>query len=136
MIEFKDLIVHADKRGYLSELLRNDDRIFSGEFGQVLLSVVRKDIIKAFHLHKYQTDYTTCIKGKIMYAWADEERVFNVAILTGDNPKLIKTPPGIWHGYQAIDDDAILIHVMDKVYNPDDVFSRDKNYYGDLWHKI
>ena len=114
MVEIKNLTKHEDDRGYLCELLRKDDKLFDGEFGQVLVSVLKKGVRKGLHLHRKQTDYTTCIKGRINY-YVEGMMV----TMTPDNLILIKVPPGEWHGYEALED-SILIHIMDKTYDPTD----------------
>ena len=54
-------------------------------------------------------------------------------MLDGKNPILIKVPPGIWHGYKAIEGDAVLIHVMNTTYNPKDTEEKDPLSFGDIW---
>ena len=49
----KPLKVIADERGYLMEMLRDDDRS-SRSFGQVYLSVAYPGVVKGWHYHKVQ----------------------------------------------------------------------------------
>lgn len=132
----KKLRIHADEQGYLFETLRADDEIFNGKFGQVLVSVLYPGAIKGLHLHKKQTDYTTCIKGNIKYITVDENSNIKQYIMGESNQILIKTPPGIWHGYATLSNkEAIVLHLMDKTYNPkdDDTERKDPFAFGDIW---
>jgi dTDP-4-dehydrorhamnose 3,5-epimerase len=131
-VEIKVLKIHEDERGYLFEGLRADDKLFGGKFGQTLISHVNKDVTKGLHLHHKQTDYTLCAKGKALYVATDGKGVKQF-ILDGKNPVLIKVPPGIWHGYKAIDGDALLIHVMDETFDPDDTEAKDPDAFGPIW---
>jgi len=131
-VKIKKLVIHEDDRGYLFEGLRADDALFEGEFGQCLISIVHNGVIKGFHKHKKQVDYTLCAKGKAIYAVSDGKEIKKF-LLDGKNPILIKVPPGIWHGYKAIEGDAVLIHVMNTTYNPKDTEEKDPLSFGDIW---
>lgn len=118
----KKLKVFEDKRGKLFEVLRSDDSIYEGKFGQVLVSVNKPGVIKAWHRHKKQTDYTTCIKGKIRLATAEENGKGKVEVkqqtLDGSKPVLVKVPPRIWHGYEVLGKkEATVLYIMDVAYN-------------------
>lgn len=139
-IQIKKLNVFANDQGYLFETLRADDKIFDGKFGQVLVSAVYPGIIKGLHLHKKQTDYTTCIKGNIKYIAIkinpDKTIKINTFVVGEKNQILIKCPPGIWHGYTPLSNqEAIVFHLMDKVYDPadPDTDRKDPFEFGDVW---
>jgi len=131
-IKVKKLKIHADQRGYLFEGLRKDDAIFGGKYGQTLISVVYPGVVKGWHKHKRQTDYTMCIKGNILYGIGDGKKT-KTFVMGEKNLILIKVPPGFWHGYMAIDKEAIIVHVMDITYDPDDTEAKDINAFGDVW---
>lgn len=131
-IKIKKLVIHKDERGYLFEGLRKDDSLFGGEFGQCLISVVYKDAIKGLHKHANQTDYTLCAKGKLLYVATDGREVKKF-ILDENNPRLIKIPLGIWHGYKALEDEALVVHILDRTYNPKDTEEKDPYAFGNFW---
>jgi dTDP-4-dehydrorhamnose 3,5-epimerase len=70
-VKTKDLKVIPDERGWLMEILRCDDEIFSS-FGQVYLTTAYPEVVKAWHYHKKQTDNFTCIKGMMKVALYDD----------------------------------------------------------------
>ena len=47
-VEIKQLARHADERGFLMELLRSDDSIFTS-FGQCYVSMNYPGVIRAWH---------------------------------------------------------------------------------------
>jgi dTDP-4-dehydrorhamnose 3,5-epimerase len=138
-VETKKLDIFRDNRGYLISLRANDE-FFNGKFGQSLISVVYPGVIKGLHLHKKQTDFSVCIKGNIKYVTVKESEKGNKIesfIIGEKNPLLIRVPPGVWHGYTALDKEATIIHVMDEIFNPinEDVERRDPFYFGDVWRQ-
>lgn len=139
-VQIKNLKIFANDQGYLFETLRNDDGIFDGKFGQALVSVIYPGVIKGFHKHDKQTDYTTCIKGNIKYVTVREKedgtKEIKTMIIGERNPVLIKTPPGIWHGYTPLSNkEAVILHLTDKTYDPkdDDTQRKDPFEFGDVW---
>ena len=139
-IETKKLNVFANDQGYLFETIRSDDKIYSGKFGQVLISVLYPGVIKGWHLHKKQTEYTTCIKGNIKYIAVKEKsdgtKEIKTFVIGEKNPVTIKTVPGVWHGYMPLSNqEAIVMHLADKPYDVNDPDTDEKNpfEFGDLW---
>ena len=61
-LQIKNLRVIPDERGWLMEILRNDDDIFE-KFGQVYMTTAYPGVVKGWHYHKIQTDNFTCIHG-------------------------------------------------------------------------
>ena len=118
-----------DERGYLMEILRNDDPEFKNNFGQVYVSAVYRGVIKAWHLHHAQTDRVCCISGRIRLGMVDVRSNSSTKgntedMVIGDgNPKIITIPYGILHGWKGLTDTALVINVPDKPYcyeNPDE----------------
>jgi len=139
-IETKPLKIFANDQGYLFETLRADDEIYSGQFGQNLISVIYPGIIKGLHLHEKQTDYTTCIKGNLKYVAitknSDGKLNIQTFVIGEKNPLMIKCPPGIWHGYTPVgNQEAIVLHTADKTFDPkdDDTLRKDPFEFGDIW---
>ena len=61
-VHVKPLKVIPDERGYLYEMLRNDDPFFQ-QFGQCYLTAVYPGVVKGWHWHTLQTDHFVCVKG-------------------------------------------------------------------------
>ncbi len=123
-------------------MLRSDDALYGGKFGQVLISVNKPGVVKAWHMHENQTDYTTCIRGKIRLLTAEEKAKEKTEIkefeLDGEKPVLVKVPAGVWHGYEVIGkEEATVLYIMDVSYNPKnpDEQRKEQNDFGKVWGK-
>lgn len=134
----KKLDTFANDQGYMISIRK--DKIFEGKVGQALVSVVYPGVIKGLHLHEKQTDYTTCIKGNLKYISIKEKedgtKEVKTFVIGERNPVMIKTPPGVWHGYTAVSNqEAVILHMMDEEYNPekDDTKRKDPFEFGDVW---
>ena len=110
-VKTKELKVIPDERGWLMEILRNDDEIFE-KFGQVYLTTAYPGVVKAWHYHKKQTDNFTCIHGMMkvaLYDGRDDSATkgeLDEFFIGEKNPMLISVPPNIWHGFKAIGNEA------------------------------
>lgn len=140
-VEVKKLKVNYDDRGHLMEILRADDKIFK-KFGQVYITTALPGVVKAWHYHKLQDDYFCCVSGKMRLAMYDarkKSKTFGKVMefeLGLDNPKLVKIPRGIYHGFKCISTtEAIVVNAPTLPYNikkPDeyrvDAFDNDIKY--------
>jgi dTDP-4-dehydrorhamnose 3,5-epimerase len=125
-VTVKRLKVIADERGFLMEMLRSDDDMFT-EFGQVYLSVAYPGVVKGWHYHKLQTDYFTVVKGMLKVVLYDRREgspthgEINEFFMGEKNPILISIPPGVVHGVKAIGGEAgYLVNCPNKTYNYDE----------------
>lgn len=106
-VSFKELRLIPDERGYLMEMLRCDDAVFS-KFGQVYLSVAYPGVVKGWHYHKVQTDHFTIVKGMMKVVLYDgrpgspTHGEVNECFIGELNPLLVVIPPGVLHGMKAI----------------------------------
>ena len=69
-VQVKKLKWLKDDRGRLLEILRCNDEIFKG-FGQVYVTVVLPDVVKAWHYHKKQDDSFVALAGKVRVGLSD-----------------------------------------------------------------
>lgn len=120
----KQLKRHADERGYLMEMLRQDDDIYSN-FGQTYISMNYPGVIRAWHFHKKQDDLWVCVKGMIktvIYDCRENSPTFgevNEFFMGDNNPVLLKIPVGTMHGYKTVGTEpSLLINFPTEAYNP------------------
>jgi dTDP-4-dehydrorhamnose 3,5-epimerase len=133
-VEVKNLKAIFDERGFLMEILRADDPIFE-RFGQVYVTSCKKGIAKAWHYHKEQSDHFVCLQGKALVVLYDrregsptfgefQEFILEAPPCKEYEPKLVKIPPFIIHGFTALDcDEAKILNVPTLPYrreNPDE----------------
>ena len=119
----KKLKVIPDERGWLMEILRCDDKIFN-KFGQVYLTTAYPEVVKAWHMHKIQTDNFTCVHGTmkvVLYDSRKNSKTFaeiNEFVINKDNPLLLSVPPFVYHGFKAVGSEtAYFLSVPTESYN-------------------
>jgi dTDP-4-dehydrorhamnose 3,5-epimerase len=122
-VKTKNLRVIPDERGWLMEILRNDDDIYQ-EFGQVYITTAYPGVTKAWHMHKKQTDNFTCIHGMMKVALYDARKdsptygELNEFFVGDKNPMLISVPPYVYHGFKGVGTEiAYFISVPTLPYN-------------------
>ena len=122
-IEIKELKRNADERGYLMEMLREDDAIFD-KFGQCYIALNYPGVVRAWHYHKLQNDLWVCVKGMIKTGLYDARPnsptngEVNTIYLGENNNILLKIPVGVYHGYKTIGvEPSLLINIPDKTYD-------------------
>jgi len=142
IIDLKPLkVFHKKDEGYLFETLRSDDDIFEGKFGQNLISFANPGVKKGLHKQKKDVEYTTCIKGNILYIAVKEIEsgppIIEKYIIGESNNVMLKTPPGIWHGYMPLNNEgAIILYAIASPYNPKEPEeTKDAYAFGDIWKK-
>jgi dTDP-4-dehydrorhamnose 3,5-epimerase len=125
-VEIKQLARHADERGFLMELLRSDESIFT-KFGQCYVSMNYPGVIRAWHYHKKQDDFFVVVKGMIKVGLYDlregsPTQGETAELYLGDNNSImLKIPVGVVHGYKTVGTEpSLLINFPSEVYNPEE----------------
>jgi dTDP-4-dehydrorhamnose 3,5-epimerase len=121
----KLLVTHADDRGFFREIIRSTDDGFGAGFGQWSHSLVRAGVVKAWHGHIRQTQWTYVVCGVLKVALYDH-RVSSatyretVELIAGDDqqPCVYGFPPGILHGYRCLAGPAHVMYLTSDVYDP------------------
>ncbi|MBI2863684.1 MAG: dTDP-4-dehydrorhamnose 3,5-epimerase family protein [Chloroflexi bacterium] len=122
-VELKQLKANADERGYLMEILREDDDIFE-RFGQVYVSLNYPGVVRAWHYHKLQNDFFAVVKGMVKVALYDARDdsptrgVVQEVFLGERNSQLLRIPVGVLHGYKTVGcEPSLLLNFPTKTYN-------------------
>ena len=126
-VTIMELESHIDERGFFRELLRVEEDFQPGDIGQLSHSLVNKGVLKAWHLHRIQSqwNYVTC--GLIKVALHDTRQKSptyrqTIEFLTGDDqpPKAYFFPPGVAHGYRCLEGPMHIIYVTSGIYDLSD----------------
>lgn len=117
------LVAHVDDRGYLIEILRATDPHFT-QFGQVyLVGNMARGTIRAFHKHMRLWDFFFISHGSAKFALRDDRpesatfQEINSFVIGPRNPSLLVVPPGVYHGWMALEDDTQMLSTASEVYN-------------------
>ncbi len=122
-VEVKQLTRNADERGFLMEIMRNDDPIFT-KFGQCYVSMNYPGVVRAWHYHEKQDDFFVVVKGMIKVGLYDMRegsptRGEVSEYYLGDNNNIVlKIPVGVAHGYKTVGvEPSLLVNFPSEVYN-------------------
>ena len=119
-----------DDRGYFLEIARLGQGLvaeFPPATTQVSTALNYPGIIKAFHYHKFQTDFWVPSAGLLQVVLVDLRRgsktysVKNTLYVGAYRPWQILIPPGVAHGYKVIgEQSSVLVYVTNRTYDPKD----------------
>jgi dTDP-4-dehydrorhamnose 3,5-epimerase len=140
-VRLAPLTTHTDDRGYLVEIVRHTDP-FLPKFGQVyLVGDFTRGIVRAFHKHAELWDLFFISHGSAKFVLVDDRQdsptygEMNQFVLSHKNHALLVVPPGIYHGWMALEDDTQLLSTASETYNrnkPDEVRVAPETF-GDVW---
>ena len=123
----KELETHSDQRGFFREIIRTTDDFFEPGFGQWSHSLMYQGVVKAWHLHRLQTDWWYVGSGVLRVALRDQrpesrthKQVMDLVMGEGQAGQVLTIPPGVAHGCKVIQGPVNLFYITSKVYNPDD----------------
>jgi dTDP-4-dehydrorhamnose 3,5-epimerase len=126
-VVLKDLVTHVDERGFFREIVRATDEFFNEGFGQWSHSLMYDGVIKAWHLHRIQTDWWYVAGGVLRVGLCDmrpESSTYKKTMdfLMGDlqPSRVLKVPPGVAHGCKVVQGPVNLFYITSHVYNPGD----------------
>ncbi len=129
-IEINPFALWPDDRGYFLEVARLGQGLiskFPADSMQVSAALNYPGIIKAFHYHRFQTDYWVPAAGLLQVALVDlrtNSRTFgvkNTLYVGALRPWQMLIPPGVAHGYKVIGEQpSVLVYVTNRIYNPKD----------------
>jgi dTDP-4-dehydrorhamnose 3,5-epimerase len=119
-----------DDRGYFLEVARIGQGLVKGfdpATTQVSAALNYPGIIKAFHFHRFQTDFWVPSAGLLQVALVDLRRgsrtygLKNTIYVGNLRPWQILIPPGVAHGYKVIGEQpSVLVYVTNRNYDPKD----------------
>jgi len=109
--KIKPLKLWLDDRGYLYEILRCDDPMFT-QFGQYYVSSTNPGVVKGFHKHNRQIDYIACVQGQIklvLIRIIDGVPVVEEHHLSPLDPKMVVVEQGVYHGWMCVGNEPALV---------------------------
>ncbi len=112
--------------------------IFENINGQINVSYINStQHVVAWHKHNIQIDYWICLKGSIKVGLAEPDENGNYSVrfeyLSDKNFRVIKIPPGVYHGYRALESGSILMYYLSHKYNPEDEIRATIGEFGESW---
>jgi dTDP-4-dehydrorhamnose 3,5-epimerase len=118
-LEIRELTVHEDQRGWLSEIIRDDETGHRPVMSY--LSMTRPGLLRGPHEHREQADFF-CFVGEFrLYVWDNrndsptylEKKVIDIK----STPTVAIVPAGIVHAYKNIgSSDGLVINMPDRLF--------------------
>jgi dTDP-4-dehydrorhamnose 3,5-epimerase len=125
-VVLKRCTAHADDRGHLIEVVRDDEPVFR-EVKQTTWTVTYPGVIKAFHWHVRQWDVWFFAFGMAQVVLHDLREgsptsgETQVLFMGERDPMVIAIPPGVAHGYRVLGNTPIgLFYHTTEHYDPAD----------------
>ena len=116
----------VDERGKIMHMLKATDPHFI-EFGEIYFSCAWPGAVKAWHIHKLQTDWLYVVSGALKIVLYDTRtdsptNTVLMEVLAGDiyPAKVVKIPAGVAHGYKVIEGPAHVLYITSRTYDPSD----------------
>lgn len=129
-VKIGDMQLWPDDRGYFLEIARIGQGLpagFAPETTQISAALSYPGTIKAFHFHRFQTDYWAPVQGMLQVALVDLRRdspthgARNTFYIGTLRPWQLLIPPGVAHGYKVIGaTPALLVYLTNRLYDPAD----------------
>lgn len=117
----KKLKIIKDHRGWLVEILRNED-VGIDLFGQILLTVAKPGQVKGWHYHKRKIEWFCVIKGTgLLTIINNDSKEQKDYVLGKINMSLVKIPPNNTHFIKNIgkEDMFLLIYISEAFFQSD-----------------
>ncbi len=138
-VKVKKLNVLSAARGRLMEIFRVSETGFKPR--QVYMTTAYENVVKDkdnFHMHKKQTDFFCCVKGRMKLVLVDTRKKsptngqIDELEIGESNFCIVAIPREVLHAFKSLDGEAIVINCIDHEYDrkdPDEF--RIKNEYYD-----
>ena len=112
--------------------------VFPSVNGQINISHVNSTShVVAWHKHEIQVDYWYCIKGsfKVGLAELQEDGAYKVRWehLSDKNQRVLRIPPGVYHGYKALQPESIILYYLTEKYDTNDEWKVKPGHFGEDW---
>jgi dTDP-4-dehydrorhamnose 3,5-epimerase len=124
-VKIHKLTTHSDNRGFFREVLKINEDCNINDIGQISHSYVKKGVIKAWHVHKEQSQWNYVVCGLIQVVLFDLRRESTtykqkMELFAGEANSIVAYyfPPLVAHGYKCLKDPLHIIYLTSGVYNP------------------
>lgn len=122
-------VVFPDERGYFKEIYKRTPFLSGGipyDFVQANVSLSRRGVVRGLHYQlrpMEQGKLVTVLRGRILDVAVDIRRGspwfgrYVAVELSEDNHYLLWIPPGFAHGFQALEDNTVVLYLVTKEYS-------------------
>jgi len=126
-VKIIELTTREDERGFFREIFRFTEQFEELPVGQMSHSLVKEDVIKAWHGHIYQYQWNYVVSGQIqvyLYDNREDSTTYRetMEFIIGEvlKPCAYFFPPGVMHGYKCTQGPMKIIYLTSGVYDLED----------------
>lgn len=106
------LNIISKKNGSIFPIIKSDSEHFS-KFGEVYISSIGENVVRAWKKHKSLKQYFVVPIGKVKFVFLINNK-FEEIIIGSDNYSFIKVPKNIWYGFKNLSSkDSYIINFID-----------------------
>lgn len=123
-IKIIELKTHNDERGFFKEIIRLKNYEDKFTRGQLSHSMVKKNVLKAWHGHKIQSQWNYVVSGLIKVVLYDNNSISKTyknshAFYVGEGYSSIAYffAPGVLHSYQCLIEPMHIIYLTSGTYD-------------------
>ena len=120
------LVSNEDHRGFFREVFRFPTDFSGQSVAQLSHSLVKQGIIKAWHGHRSQSQWTYVVSGTAQVALFDNrpgsdsyKEIQQFSVEPRDRPVGYFFPCGVLHGYRCVQGPLHIIYVTSEIYDPE-----------------
>lgn len=122
-------VVFGDERGFFKEIYKRTPFLANGvpyDFVQANVSLSRRGVVRGLHYQlrpMEQGKLVTVLRGRVLDVAVDIRRGspwygrYVAVELSEDNHRLLWIPPGFAHGFQALEDNTLVLYLVTKEYS-------------------
>lgn len=120
-MQIQDVSIESGKlirneRGFLREITRDDQTDFFA-VGQLYQTGTFEGVVKAWYKHHVQYDGLFVLAGVMKLVLIDDRpdsptyKTIQEIVVSATDPAVVRVPPGVWHGFQSVEGDLVLLHL-------------------------
>ncbi len=126
-----------NKKGSIFKIINNNDSNFD-KFGELYISEIFKNKIKAWKYHLKNDLNIYVIEGKIKFVFAHKYRnkyIFNEIIIHKKSNKLIHIPKKIWFGFMGMNSLNKILSLSNNIFTENEIKRKNLNSIKYNWIK-
>lgn len=126
-IKKKKIFNFKDSLGGVLKFLNSNDPYYN-RFGEIYFSIIKKNKIKCWKLHTIMTMNLCVPVGTVKFVFKLENKKNFYEVTLGEkNNYILNIKPGIWFGFQGIENKNLVCNLADILHQDSEVKKKNKN---------
>lgn len=127
----KQTIIPTGQGHILRGIKVSEDEFLS--FGEAYFSVLVKDEIRAWKMHNKMTCNLLVPLGNVKFVIGNSHVDFEEIIIGEINYSRLTIPPGLWFGFQGLENKNILTNIASIEHNPGESETKPLDFFDYKW---